>query len=406
MQVRRIDAGGLSKPVRQPNGWLRVDGYLTRTGVFLYGMPDGSTRREYRPPDEVFKADTLASFELVPVTDAHPPEFLNAENTTKYQRGAVSAPKVAGKKVAGTLLVTDAELVRKMEDGDARQVSCGYLCDLEDAAGVTPEGERYDAIQRNIRGNHVAIVPVGRAGPEVAVRMDAAMSQPAKSCEACDAKKCDVDGCECDCHGRTDSSPPPKEHHMAQLRIDGITYEVPTEAVVQAFTKFEQTAAAVLAQAKKDAAEAQAKVDAAQAKADTAAEGLAKAQAELKELPARVRADMVARAKLETKARAVLGADAKLDGLSDADVRVAVLAKLVPNWKADGKSASYIEARFDAETERADADDSDWKADADKLEKSSKSDSNEGEHVDADAARAAYLKASQGAWKKPLTASK
>ena len=79
-----------------------------------------------------------------------------------------------GEFVAGELLVTDADLIKKLEDGAARELSCGYNCDLDEKPGVTADGLRYDAIQRNIRGNHVAVVPKGRAGPEARVRMDGA----------------------------------------------------------------------------------------------------------------------------------------------------------------------------------------------------------------------------------------
>jgi hypothetical protein len=377
MTVRRIDAGGLSKPVKQANGWLRVDGYLTRTGVFAYGMPDGTVRREYRPPDEVFKADTLASFELVPVTDAHPPEFLTADNTTKYQRGAVSAPKVDGDKVRGTLLVTDAALVAKLEGNEARQVSCGYLCDLEDAQGVTAEGLRYDAIQRNIRGNHVAIVPIGRAGPEVRVRMDAA--------EALEAQ--------------------PQESHMHNIRIDGITYEVTTPQAVQAFEKSEKAHADAVAALEKAVASSKALAEANEAKLDAAREETKKALAELKELPTKVRADMAARTELETRARTVLGAEAKLDAMSPADVRKAVLAKLSPELKLDGKSEAYVEARFDAALESAAKEDG-WKADAEKLDTTEKADGFPPKEADPEAAKKAFMKKSQDAWKQPLSSAK
>ena len=175
MSVQRIDRGELQKPTKMANGWLRVDGKLTRTGVFAYRLGDGKVRRELRLPEEVFHADTLKSFGLVPVTDEHPPVFLDASNTKEFARGAVSAgPRKDGKFVVGELLVTDAALIEKLEGGAARELSCGYNCDLEEKVGVSEDGEHYDAIQRNIRGNHVAVVQKGRAGPEARVRMDGA----------------------------------------------------------------------------------------------------------------------------------------------------------------------------------------------------------------------------------------
>lgn len=171
----RIDRGNLAKPVKMSNGWLRIDGRLTRTGVFTYRNDDGTMRRELRLPEEVFKLDAMQSFALVPVTDEHPPGFLDAKNTREYARGSVAGTlRKDGEFIAGELLVTDADLIKKLEDGVARELSCGYNCDLDEKPGVTADGLRYDAIQRNIRGNHVAVVAKGRAGPEARVRMDGA----------------------------------------------------------------------------------------------------------------------------------------------------------------------------------------------------------------------------------------
>lgn len=173
--VYRLDRGELRKPTKMSNGWMRIDGRITRTGVFTYRLPNGKVRRELRLPDEVFKQDAMQSFALVPVTDEHPPVMLDATNTKDFARGSVAGTlRKDGEFVAGELLITDADLIKKLEDGAAREISCGYNCDLEEVPGVTGDGQRYDAIQRNIRGNHVAIVPKGRAGPEARVRMDGA----------------------------------------------------------------------------------------------------------------------------------------------------------------------------------------------------------------------------------------
>lgn len=59
------------KAVQDENGFIRDTPVLTRTGVFVYMLPDGTKRREYRPPDEVFKADSLNAFAGIPITDEH-----------------------------------------------------------------------------------------------------------------------------------------------------------------------------------------------------------------------------------------------------------------------------------------------------------------------------------------------
>ncbi|MFZ5440472.1 MAG: DUF2213 domain-containing protein [Myxococcota bacterium] len=393
MTVRRLDTGPLLRePQLLPNGWLRVDGFLTRTGVFTYRMPDGTARREYRPHEEVLSQDSLSTFELVPVTDDHPDEFLTAENTARYQRGAVSAPKQDGERVSGTFLITDAALIAKMQAGK-REVSCGYLCDLEETPGVTPTGEAYDAIQRNIRGNHVAIVERGRAGAAVRVRMDAAGPDDAVG-----------DNRSTGGNDPTTTNPAPgaKDNRM-KIRIDGVDYDPSTEAFAQALQKRDERTATEVAELKKSLTESIAKADKAEARADAANEALRKAQADLQELPAKVRADMAARAELDAKARAVLGKEAKLDALTPADVRRLVLSKLEPELKLDGKSEAYVEARFDAAIESFEKDDSEWKNDADKLDTTNTTSEVK---LDADKAKADFIRASQGAWKKPLTSAK
>jgi len=172
--VLRYDkASPLSKPVRLPNGFLRVDGYLTRTGIFVYQDAAGKQVRELRLPEEVMHADTLASFALVPVTNDHPPEMLTADNAKQYAVGSVSeAVRPEGDKVRASMMITDAATIADIEAGKS-ELSCGYTADVVPESGVW-NGQHYDAKQTNIRGNHVAIVDVGRAGPLCALRMDAA----------------------------------------------------------------------------------------------------------------------------------------------------------------------------------------------------------------------------------------
>src|SRR5690606_27126345 len=80
--------------------------------------------------------------------------------------------------VDADMLITHADTIADIDKGK-RELSCGYSCDLEHVPGEwidprTGVAHRYDAIQRNIRGNHVAVVSKGRAGPEARVRLDSA----------------------------------------------------------------------------------------------------------------------------------------------------------------------------------------------------------------------------------------
>lgn len=155
------------------NGRVIVDARLTRTGVFIYRNPDGTERREYRSPAEVFKVDSMQTFVMAPVTLRHPPEMVTTENAAQYTVGQLGENiRQDGIHMIAPLVLNTASAIAAVEGG-MREVSCGYACDLDETPGVSPDGERYDARQYNIRGNHLAIVDAGRAGT-AAIKFDAA----------------------------------------------------------------------------------------------------------------------------------------------------------------------------------------------------------------------------------------
>ena len=173
-RVNRYDFAPMGNLRRTPQGGLVVDANLSRVGVFKYQMPDGSVRREYRPQDEVFNPDSMNSFAHAPVTDEHPGR-VDTTNWKAVATGYVAgAPGRKDRFLAGTLHIQHADTIAKIEVGKLCELSCGYECRVEPTPGVTQDGEEYDAIQRDIRGNHVALGPKGwgRAGPEVRLHLD------------------------------------------------------------------------------------------------------------------------------------------------------------------------------------------------------------------------------------------
>lgn len=312
MPVFRIDRG-LLRPARYTaDGRARVDAYLTRSGVFEYRNPDGTTRREYRPESEVFDAASLDTLAQVPLTDDHPPESVNADNATRYTRGAIGdTVRRDGDKVAATAVVFDAALIAKMRTGKV-ETSCGYHCDVDDTPGVTPDGKPYDCVQRNIRYNHVAIVDVGRAGPDVRVRMDAATTALAIE----DAPRVE--------------------------RIDHMALEDKLVEIAELKVKL----AAALAESKAAAAERDAeRVRADRAEGERDAER-ARADAAATALPAKVNA----RVALIAQASSFLAEGGKapdLTGQTDRQIRCAVIKRIDSVDIADDKSDEYVAARYD-----------------------------------------------------------
>lgn len=134
---------------------------------------------------------------------------------------------------------------------------------------------------------------------------------------------------------------------MKFIRIDGIDYELGTDAASQAMTKWQSKTDAALEAAEKHSISLMEANEKLQAKFDEAVETIAKRDAEIAELPKKLAVSLKARADLEQQAIEVLGPKAKLDA-DDTKLRAQVIAKLAPEAKLDGKSPAYIEARFDA----------------------------------------------------------
>ena len=160
---------------REPEGYLIcLNVPVARIGIQEYlpselGLPEPDNRLipVLRPEEEVFAPACLASFEGMPVTDDHPsdPEGVTAENSRELQKGHAhnvrrGAPPEDDLLLAD-LMITDPALIEEILAGK-REISCGYTYSLAEENG------RY--VQRDIRGNHIAVVTAGRAGSRVAIR--------------------------------------------------------------------------------------------------------------------------------------------------------------------------------------------------------------------------------------------
>lgn len=174
---------GLQQPppptAREPdtNGWFVVrDNPLSKVGVFEYlgrelpGAPDPDrVYRVLRPAEELSDPACIDSFRLVPLVDEH--TWLGADGLPAEQKGVHGATGEGvhfdGEYLRGPLKIFSTALASLIEAGK-RELSCGYRCVYDWTAGVW-NGEPFDAVQREIRGNHVALVGEGRMGPDVAV---------------------------------------------------------------------------------------------------------------------------------------------------------------------------------------------------------------------------------------------
>ena len=158
------------------NGFFEVKrNPISKVGVFPYsGGSIGAAEKDkvymvYRPAEELGSPECMESFKLLPFVDEH----------HMLGKGEVPAEKKGVHGVIGETIEFDgdtlyanikvfSESLANLIEGGKRELSCGYRCEYEFAPGEH-NGVKYDMIQRNIRGNHLALVHEGRMGKEVAV---------------------------------------------------------------------------------------------------------------------------------------------------------------------------------------------------------------------------------------------
>ena len=172
MALRYDRASGIVR--RTPQGGIRVEARILRPGVLRYQSPRGE-RVEYRPPDETFTDAVLSGLKDAPVTDEHPDTPVSSTSHRDVARGHVSSEtvRVDGQYVVADLVINDDEMISRIASRESVEVSMGYEVDFDATPGKAPDGTRYDGVQRGIAPNHVAIVPKGRSGPDVRLRLDA-----------------------------------------------------------------------------------------------------------------------------------------------------------------------------------------------------------------------------------------
>ena len=182
MAERYDNLGRLMEPVLTDEGFMLVDAYITRPGVFEYVDAEGNSRKELRPRDEVYAKESLASVARKPTTLQHPtddqglPVRVMADNARTYSTGLASDSiwvDETADMVRTTLTILDADHIKAIQGGMHEQ-SCGYTCEIDETSGEDEEFGPYDVIQRLIRYNHIATVMRGRAGRQVRLRADAA----------------------------------------------------------------------------------------------------------------------------------------------------------------------------------------------------------------------------------------
>lgn len=332
--MRFTDAVALDGAVSVTDRGLVALAKAARTGVQEYlgaevQRPDMPVVRVNRPADEVFAADALASFSHAPITVDHPEEFVTSDNWDELAVGEISTAAEIDKRWVSLPLIVKAKRGLDAYESGKRGLSCGYSCELDWTPGVTEDGEAYDASQRNIRINHVAMCDTGRAGAEARIG-DSWGASPIKT------------------GGSPATTMDKQEKPMSTVNVvlgdKAVAVAAADAPAVEAF--------------KADAAQKLEEASAAHEKAIAAKDAeIAKKDAEIDALKAKVLegaaldAAVAARGDLIAKARAI-APDVKTDGLSDAEIRKAVVTAKLGDAVKD-KADAYIDARFDILAEDA-----------------------------------------------------
>lgn len=412
----RYDKGQIRNSHFTPEGFLKADVVITRTGVFLYRNADGSLRRELRHPDEVLKQDSLRTMEMLPVTLFHPSEGeVNADNAKQLSVGFTGeSVKVDGKNIKNSILITDQDAIDAVVGG-VQELSLGYNI-VRDWTSGKYDNEEYDLKQTEIEYNHLALVPKARAGGEARIVLNGddaiqcvrpSDGQCIGNCFACQYSL-DYAGnieYEYDESLNTDNDDTNhnhnKEKRMKKIVLDGIEYDAAPE-VINAYNK------------------ENARADKAEAELKTANDEKSSVQAKLDEANAKIKKhddennDEKIKKAVDTRLDLVSKATPHLDeetvkkiaDMSDKDIKISVIKAHYPDANLDDKDDAYINARFDGAIELpSETDNQQNRSDAMSQQRKKVSDTDKGndknKNLDAKKSRDNMIKDMQDAWKTP-----
>ena len=162
---------------KDENGFMHVDSsHITKEQVVKYygreipGWQELKLDPErlynvYRPADEIEKA--APTFDGLPLLLQHHLESAD-EPQKEFRVGSISRPVWNAPYLDCDLHITDGAAIDAIEHGDFKEISAAYLYEPVMERG-TFDGDDYEIVMRNLRGNHVALVEKGRAGADVVV---------------------------------------------------------------------------------------------------------------------------------------------------------------------------------------------------------------------------------------------
>lgn len=306
--------------------------------VQKYVKSDGSEEMEAKLPEEILSDATVSSANSKPVTDGHH-GLVTKDNSHDLLKGfTASNGHVEGNMLYNDITITDPNLISQIKSGDKRELSIGFETQMDPTSG-TYNGAKYDAVQRNIRINHVAVVPKGRAGHEVRLIGDSA--EAVEQVEPSEEKGNQMETRVVRADGQNITVAADDVEKITKLDADN-SAKAKQIADLDAQIKKLQSEKAQL---QGDADASAKKADEAQAKADSLEADNKKLQEEFD----KYKADGVDK-KLELidKVKSFVGDEYDYHGKSDRDMKIdAVKAIKGDSVDFNDKSDTYVQAAFD-----------------------------------------------------------
>lgn len=340
--MKFTDRVSVGQTKRTEEGYLVATARVARTGVQQYlaselgdvaikaGFKPDDVVRVMRHPDEVFHEDSLKTITRLPVTINHPVEDVNSDNWSKLSVGDVGdAYSKESDWIVVNPMIKDAAAIGAAETTH-REISMGYRAEIVTASDKSIA----DFEQKNIRYNHLALVPKGRAGRDARIGDNWGVS-PVNDNEPYQP-------------GTVPTTTKDTGGHMTKTVILGDAAVTVPVADAIAIEAFKTSSAKALADAKSAHEEAMAEKDA----------ELEKLQAQLDDAKSKILSDAdidakaAARADLIATAKKIAPA-AEIAGLSDAAIRKAVVTARLGDAAIADKSDAYVDARFDILAEDA-----------------------------------------------------